>query len=154
MVAAAGSGAGGIGAVHQGVGVGTAALAVEFVHQRLACGPPEVGQVLDLIQLFGEGERDEVVGEVGVAADGDGEALEQGGLAGATQADEQIVLNAAFERCAGELVAQEAELCLTGDEAGDEGVVAEPVGVVVVGGDAHRLFLRSHQRRRGSRGKW
>ena len=151
LVAAAGGGAGGIGAIHQGVGVGAAALAVEFVHQRLAGGPPEVGEVLDLIQLFGEGQGDEVVGEVGVAADGDGEALEQGGLAGATQADEQVMLHAAFERRAGELVAQEAELRLAGDEAGDQGVVAEPVGVVVVGGDAHRLFLRFHQRRRGSR---
>jgi hypothetical protein len=44
---------------------------IEFVDQRGAGGPPEVGEILDLIQFFGKRKGEQMVGQVDIAANGD-----------------------------------------------------------------------------------
>ncbi len=128
-------------------------LAVQFIGQCIAGGPPEIGEVFHLVQLFGEGEGKQMIAQVGVSAYGHGQTLEQRGLAGPAHTNQQVVLGAALARCARQFIAQEGELVLACDEVGEQGVVAQPVGVVVMVGGAHSVSRRSHQRRKGSRRK-
>jgi hypothetical protein len=93
---------------HQSIGAGdlararssSSASAAQAAHQKSA-------RCLTSIEFFGKRERDQVVVQIGIAADGDRQALEQRGLAGAAQAHQQVVLDAADARSAREFVAQE-----------------------------------------------